>query len=469
MTNGSTLRKGALSQAEAIGVSLATVAPAFALFGSLGLIVGGAGLGSPLVILLAAVAIAFHINSVAEFNKVMPSAGMYPAYVGRALGPIPGASLGIAYQLAYVAASAGFLDYWGYWTSLTLHKLVGVSIPWWIATVILTAALLFVTIRGVRISSRWAIALFLFEMAVLAAIFVAAIVERWSSLSLAPFSPTHISHGISGIGLVFPLAIYMFLGASYSAPLAEEVENPRKAVPQAIFRTLILAAIIDTLLAWATMEIFHNSPLALVKPAIPMLAAGTMVLGPAAFVMYLAGFTSISSTAITSVNGLARVAMSLGRDGILPRFLRSVDKKYQTPKAALIATTVVWIILGLIMGFAVGPYTAFEYLGTLGTITIIVAFALVNVALPVLFLREHRNRFSWWLHAIAPAIGTVVLILPVISIFAPEPYPYNLLTWMSVGILAVGLILGAIIVWTRHNVKMGQFLATEDSDTRVSG
>ena len=53
-----------------------------------------------------------------------------------------------------------------------------------------------------------------------------------------PFQPSKVLNGFSGLGLAFPLAIYLFIGWENSAALAEETNNPRRNVPRAVFLSI---------------------------------------------------------------------------------------------------------------------------------------------------------------------------------------------------------------------------------------
>lgn len=84
------LRRSVLSIPELAGTGIAQVAPAIAIFFVFGSIVAVSGVGTPFVILLAAIGYLFHVNSTAEFNRKVPSAGFYVTYIARAFGNASG-------------------------------------------------------------------------------------------------------------------------------------------------------------------------------------------------------------------------------------------------------------------------------------------------------------------------------------------------------------------------------------------
>ena len=99
----------------------------------------------------------------------------------------------------------------------------------------LTLGAVLMMIRGVAVSTKLTGIFFGFEMLVLVIVSIAALVKNHGTLSAAPFNPSNITHGFSGLAAGFPLAIYLFIGWENSAALAEETSNPRRNVPRAVF------------------------------------------------------------------------------------------------------------------------------------------------------------------------------------------------------------------------------------------
>src|SRR5579875_3420030 len=213
----SRLRRGSLSAGELTAAGLAQIAPAIATFFVLGGIVGASGLAAPLVILIAGIGFAFHVNSNAEFNRAIPSAGFYVTYLSRAFGRRVGAMGAFVYTLSYITLGAAIFYQVGVWTHTSVQAMFGVDLPWWVPTLVVEAAVALLIIGGVRLSIRVAVSLFAFEMAVMVAGAVAMLVAHPGAASAAAFNPAHLTNGLSGLGLGFPLAIFLFLGASTPA------------------------------------------------------------------------------------------------------------------------------------------------------------------------------------------------------------------------------------------------------------
>ena len=142
-----------------------------------------------------------------------------------------------------------------------------VSIPWIIFSALFTAGAMFMMFRGVAVSTRLAGLFFAFELTVLLVVSVAVLIKNGGHLSGVPFQPSHVLNGFSGLGVAFPLAIYLFIGWENSAALAEETINPRRNVPRAVFLSIALMAFTYLLLAYATVTGFHYNAAALTAPS----------------------------------------------------------------------------------------------------------------------------------------------------------------------------------------------------------
>ncbi len=455
------LLRNALSGADVVATSLAQIAPTFSLlFASAG-IVAVAGLGSPLVVLLAGIAFFFHVNSTAQFSRVLPSAGSYVTYLGRTFGKGAAAAAAAVALVGYLVTDASVVLIPGYWTAFVLHALWGLTVAWWIPFVLFNAGVYALMFLGVKLSTRWAIWLFVFEMFVLAIALAVIVLSDPGAVNLLPFSPAEVLHGWGGVATGFPLAIYMFTGASNSAPMAEETVAPRRNVPRAVFRSVIFAIVIYVVMVWATLIGFRGNAAALSAATLPLVTAVQHRFIPAVWLLYLGGLTSTLSALIVAQNAHTRIYFSAARDGLIPKMLSAVGR-FRTPVRAIGLAIVVEVLLTLVWGLASGPLNAFDYLGTLGTIIITILFIAVNVALPVYYWGHHRDRFSYWLHAAWPILGIAALGFPLVLDFAPgQPVPYNVFPYVAVAVAIAGTIYGFARASRHPEIGSGTYLADD--------
>src|SRR5947209_7867611 len=294
------LQQGALGLVDIATSTMANIAPAMSFFFSSALIAGAAGIGSPLIIILAAIAIALLGNTLAEFSKSIPSTGSFITFIGKTFGPIMAVTTTIVVGLGYIIAMSSVIDISGGWTQIILQKYLGINIPWQLLTLVFVVIVFFLMVRGVSLSTKWAGYFFFLEMAVLVVVSILVLIAHGGNLSLAPFNPASIAGGLGGVGLGFPIAVYMFVGWENSASLAEETSDPRRNVPKAIYASILLMALSYIVFMYATVVAFNYdinklSAVALLPVPVPFIVAAEKISAILALVAFIAGFTSTMS------------------------------------------------------------------------------------------------------------------------------------------------------------------------------
>src|SRR6202050_2567587 len=80
------LHRGALGLVDISASTMANIGPAYSFYFAFAGIVIAAGLASPLVVLVAAVAIALLGNTLSQFSRAQPSTGGFITFVGKTFG-----------------------------------------------------------------------------------------------------------------------------------------------------------------------------------------------------------------------------------------------------------------------------------------------------------------------------------------------------------------------------------------------
>ncbi len=441
------LSRGVLGLTDITASTMANIAPAMSFYFSMGLIALTAGVASPLTIIAAAIAIALLGNTVAQFTRSIPSTGSFITFIGKGFGPVAALTTAITMSVGYIIAISSVVAIAGGWTSDILLKYAHVHIAWQLLTAVLTLAAFALVVRGVALSTKWAGALFAFEIGLLLLVSVWILIKDSGSLNLTPFEPSHLASGFKGLGLGFPLAVYLFIGWENSATLAEETDNPRRQVPRAIFLAIGAIAVAYILFAYVTVVGYHYDAAKLGAAAgVPFV---TVALGVGAFIgflAYVAGFTSIMSSLIAATNSQARLIFSSGREGLLPAFTSRVTARSRTPWVAFVIFLVV--ALGLVYGFGWGlnPVTYFGDSATLGTIPILVVYLATNLALPVYYRKFHPDQFSVLRHLILPVLGVAAIAFPLYELVKPgQSHPFDVFPYISLAIIVVALIYALVL------------------------
>ena len=127
--------------------------------------------------------------------------------------------------------------------------------PWWGPfTVVLTAAAIWLTARGVKLSTVAVGAAVLVQVAIMLAVCFLVLVDQRAVLSGIPFSWAHLTGGLVGLSAGFPLALFMFIGWENGPALAEESRDPRRTIPRALYLSVAIASVLATLIAGADSQ-----------------------------------------------------------------------------------------------------------------------------------------------------------------------------------------------------------------------
>jgi amino acid transporter len=444
------LHRGALGLVDISASTMANIGPAYSFYFGFAGIVIAAGLGSPLVVLVAFVAIAFLGNTLSQFSRAHPSTGGFITFVGKTFGGTSAVTTALVAGAGYIIAIASVLVISGGFLSIMIQYYTGTNVPWIIFSALFTAGAMVMMFRGVAVSTKLAGFFFAFELTVLLVVSIAVLIKHGGHLSSVPFQPSHVLNHFSGLALAFPLAIYLFIGWENSAALAEETSNPRRNVPRAVFLSIALMAFTYLLLAYATVTGFGYNAAALAVPLIPFVAVAHSVAAWLAFIAYLAGLTSTLGVLIAAVNSQCRLIFNAGREGLLPSWIGRVHAVRRTPVNAIIAF--VGIAGAITLGWALGHWiggtsnsldavTFFAESATMGTILILFVYLAANVALPFYYRRYRPTEFSVIKHAVLPALGVIAIAIPIYYLFKPpQPQPYNWFPWVGLGLIVVFIL-----------------------------
>ncbi len=191
----------------------------------------------------------------------------------------------------------------------------------------------------------------------------------------------HNFGGIMGILGAAGTVFFAFIGFDAVSTAAQETKNPKRDMPIGILGSLAVCTVLYILFAHVltgieSVEFFRTSGKeASVSNAITASMPGFEWLSQFVTVAILFGFTSVI---LVMLLGQSRVFYSMGKDGLLPRFLGDLHSKYKTPyKANLVILVIVGLFAAFIPGDIVGDMTS---IGTL--------FAFILVCFSVIVLRK---------------------------------------------------------------------------------
>jgi amino acid transporter len=201
----------------------------------------------------------------------------------------------------------------------------------------------------------------------------------------------------SGILGAVLLAFFAFIGFEGLANIAEEVEEPQRTLPRAIFLTLALVTVLYILVVWVALVAVPHDELAQAAAPLSLVFERTTGASPA-LITAISIVATINGVIVFMVMG-SRVLYGMAAQGLLPAYLARVNPTTRTPLPA----TALVVAMALLLAVAFPIEGLAETTARLS----LVIFAFVNAALIKLKL-----------NGVAPPAGafTVPLWVPVLGL-----------------------------------------------------
>jgi amino acid transporter len=468
--NGGTLRPGQLGTKDLTVSTVANIGPGIDFYFAFGVIAVTAGVAAPLTILVAGVAVVLLATTVAEFTRAEPSAGSFITYVESGLGARAAVVTALLVTVGYTVAMTGVFAMSGGLVAMTLAHYTSLNLPWEPLTLVLTLAAIWVTAKGVKLSTAAVGVALVAQLAVMLVVCVAVLIDHSAHLSSVPFSWAHLPGGLTGLSRGFPLALYMFIGWENGPALAEECRDPKKTVPRALYLSIAIGTVLFVLFAYATITSFHYDVSSIGRSSVPFLTVADNELGRVSILAWLAGIVSVLAALMAGSNSQARMLYNGGRTGLLPARLGELRQETSTPVNALVTMAAVglgiiaiWWLTHVISGnTSTNPVNLYAEASTMGTIVILAVYLLTNLSLPVFMWRRHHARFSILRHAVVPTAGSAVLIVPFVELCEPgQPSPYNVFPFLALGLMVLAAAIAGVVLRRHPSTGSREIAATK--------
>lgn len=176
---------------------------------------------------------------------------------------------------------------------------------------------------------------------------------------------------VLGIVSAVPLAVFAFIGFEGLSNIAEEVREPKRTLPRAIFLTLTLSTALYLGVLWISLTTLPHAELAASKA--PLSLVFERLTGASPRAMSLIAIVATLNGIIVQIIMASRVLYGLGRQGGLPERLAQVNARTRTPLFATALATA--IVLALALGLPL------QRLADITAHLTLVVFALVNLSL----------------------------------------------------------------------------------------
>lgn len=370
----------------------------YALMGVLAEEVGGA-LWAPM--LLALVLALMTAGSYAELVTKYPQAGGAAVFAERAFKtPLVSFLVGFSMLAAGVTSAAGLaLAFSGDYLATF------VDIP------VIPAALLFLLLvaclnaRGISESLKSNVVMTMIELTGLLIVVaaVAVMVGRGDGdVARVGQFPDGVSPGLAVLGGAI-IAYYSFVGFETSANVVEEITEPRRVYPRALFGALIAAGVVYVLVGLASAIALPPEELAQSSgPLLEVVSASGV--GVPEWLFSFIALVAVANGALLTMIMASRLTYGMAAQGLLPGVLANVLPNRRTPWVAIVATTAVAMAL-----------TLTGDLSTLAeTVVLLLLFVFVSTNVAVLVLRRdhvEHDHFRVWTAIPVLAVASCVLLL----------------------------------------------------------
>ncbi|MGV9294111.1 APC family permease [Amycolatopsis sp. NPDC003676] len=440
-----------LSVWQAVGLSVALMAPSMAANINPQQTATAAGRAVPLAFLLSAAGVLLVAYGFVQLCRHYQHAGSVYAFVGATLGPRAGVVSGIGLLGTYTfyavvtSSAAGVLG-----TAFLTQVGIWPHPPSWGPFVLTAVALIGSWLLAVAPARRGTSTLLAVEGATIALILLVTVVilvrliagdAPSGRFTLQVFVP---DTGVSGIFLGAVFGFLSFAGFEAAATLGEETRDPRRNIPRAILGTAIfggayfvLVTAVEMMAFGGDATAFHNSPSLLGD-------LGSRFVGPWVGDVISAGAAiSAFGCCLACVVGGSRLLFALGRDAFDGRGIGRISAK-GTPAVAVtvVALAAALIILVCAVFFGATADDTFAWAGSIGTLILLVIYLLTTLGAILLLFVRRRMRVPWW-HLAFP-IGALVLLGYTVYVNV-VPYPTDgPARWFPV--VAGGVLVLAVVV-----------------------
>lgn len=373
-------------------------------FALTGLALARTGPSLPLAFLAAAVPVALSMAVLAMLGSALPVSGGTYYYGSRMFSPVASFAGVWAYILG---AFLGMFPLYAL-TGAAFLRAVFPALP--TIPVALALLLLFFTtnLLGARLAT-WVQAAMVAVLLAALLLFTGAGLPRIDPAHLAPLFPG----GAGGFAVASALLTFTILGANAAVELGDEIVDPGRAIPRSFLIsiplvTLVYAAIGLVAAGIAPWNSWTDGSLAAV-------AARFLRGAPLVFFLLGGGFLAVVTTLNATYLWGTKSLLVITEDGLFPRSLARVSRRFGTPHRLLILIAAVSCLALLLLGERV---ETFALLASLGGIIIFIPVMAAALRLrrlhPDLYARA-PFRLRGALYWLAPLAG-LALCLVIVAI-----------------------------------------------------
>ena len=464
-------------------LGISSVAPAYALTATLGILAATVGAKTPVVFIAGFLPMFFAAYAYREFNTIMPDAGTSFTWTSKSFGPyigwlggwaavvacvivlsnLAGVAVQFFYQFIGSAANSEMIS--GLWE----NKLINVA-----TCIVFIAVATYVAYRGIDTTEHVQMVLVIFQLVMLLVFSVLAIAKSGSSefgvaFSWSWFSPAGLTLSAFVAGLSF--SIFGFWGWDTALTVNEESKNSDTNPGRAALLCVLSILLTYLLVATATQMYagLGDTGLGLSNPETSDNVFGALaipVLGhPLDLALFLAVLASSAASLITTILPTTRTLLAMGAYKAMPAAFARLHPVHKTPSFATVVAGI-----GAAAFYAIMTFLSENVLtDTILSLGIMICFYYGLTAFACVWFFRHqlfRNGYNFIFKFLFPVLGGLGLFFVFIITLRDSASPdYG--SGASIGgvglvlILGLGLILVGVAVMLIMRARQPEFFRGE--------
>ncbi len=401
-----------------------------------------AGVSGPAILiafLLNGIVALFTASAYAELGGSIPEAGGGYLWVKESLpqpsGFLSGWMSWMAHSVACSLYAVGFGAYFGETlTEFNIHFFVSHELLKKILAVCIVIIFSYINYRGAKETGKAGNVVTVLKIAILLLFILlgSKIIfgEPRRFDHFFPFFPK----GFFGILTAMGLTYIAFEGYEIIAQSGEEIKNPQKNIPRAIFYSLIIVVPIYIFVAFIALGVVNPGGMTswdflADKKEVAMVEAARSVSQWGSAILLIGGLLSTVSALNATIYSSSRVSFAMGRDYNLPKAFSQIHKRFKTPSGSLFVSSILVIIMILLLPI--------EDIASSADIMFLLLFVFVNVAL--IHIRRKKpgllKGYRSPLFPLIPVMGilTQSVLIVVMFIYSPKSFFITML-WIGMGL-----------------------------------
>lgn len=251
--------------------------------------------------------------------------------------------------------------------------------------------------------------------------------------------------------------IWLFISFECVIHMGEETKNARRAVPQAMFWSIVVNGVLGFLMI-ITYIICMPPVEDLVASSNPFIYLLKTALGSDTVTTVLVtGITTIGvGCCLSSFSSTTRLTWAWARDGGLPLYFGHVDGKHRVPMRAVLLTCALVMLLAL-LNIGTSTYVAFGAITSLSSLASYVSYALILSVSLYARLTVGLKTSEWSMGRLGTPINVFALVYTLYCIIwlpFPTTVPVTATSMNYCGPVFIAVMAGAVgswFVWAKNN------------------